>query len=228
MRRRWRGRGPALSWGVPPRPPTLTAQLSRAPLLAALDAEALARLAAAARVRRYARGQLLWQQGQRQDQAAVVLLGRLDVCRVTADGERMLLRVLGPGEVVGLSVVAGEAHSADLVAGDALQVALLPGAALRQLFASRPALALAAMARLGDLLRQLTDEMEDLRFADLQQRLRSCLARLGRGRREVRLTHAELAEQVGASRANVSRALKRLERGGLLRCRRGRVELLGP
>jgi CRP-like cAMP-binding protein len=50
--------------------------------------------------------------------------------------------------------------------------------------------------------------------------------RRARGLGELRLTHEDLAAQVGGSRENVSRALERLERGGALRCRRGRLEIL--
>jgi CRP-like cAMP-binding protein len=41
----------------------------------------------------------------------------------------------------------------------------------------------------------------------------------------VAITHAQLADEVGGTRANVSRALARLEREGALRRRRGRIEL---
>jgi CRP-like cAMP-binding protein len=44
-------------------------------------------------------------------------------------------------------------------------------------------------------------------------------------RREVSITHAQLADEIGGTRANVSRALARLEREGVLRRRRGRIEL---
>jgi DNA-binding transcriptional MocR family regulator len=93
---------------------------------------------------------------------------------------------------------------------------------LRELLAERPALALAAMARLGELLAALTTEVEELRSCDLDQRLLACLRRHARTRRELYLTHAELAAQVGASRANVSRALARLRRRGAVQCGRRR------
>ena len=70
------------------------------------------------------------------------------------------------------------------------------------------------------------DELELQRFAALDARLVTRLERLSAGKREIRFTHAELAEQVGASRENVSRALRRLELAGALRCHRGRIEIL--
>jgi len=143
---------------------------------------------------------------------------------VSHDTERS--RSLGRDELVGVSMAAGVACSADLIAGDEVTLLILPGGAVRALLARQPELGLRMVAQLAGLVEALTDELEELRFCELDARLTRLLQRLGRGRREIQLTHEELAEQVGATRENVSRALKRLERRGALRCRRGRVELL--
>jgi CRP-like cAMP-binding protein len=204
----------------------LAMRLAQCPLFAALDPIALEELAKVAVPRTLAAGQLIWQQGEASDSLAVVLAGRLDVSRISFDGNRVLLRVLRTGDLVGLSVIAGEPQSADLVAGETTRIAVVRGRELRVLFARRPEMALRALAHLGQLLGRLTDELEELRFQDLDARLLRCLARHARGRREIFFTHQELADQVGAARPNVSRALKRFERRGMIRCGRGRIEIL--
>jgi CRP-like cAMP-binding protein len=200
--------------------------LAATPFFGRLDTGGTARLAAAARRRRLGRGETLWRQGEEPDALAVVVSGSLHVTRTSERGDTLLLRILRPFDVVGLSTVAGAAHSADLVAGEPSAVLTLPGRVLRELFAERPALALAAMARLGELLSVLTTEVEELRSCELDQRLLACLRRHGRTRRELSLTHAELAAQVGASRSNVSRALARLRRRGAVQCGRRRITLI--
>jgi CRP-like cAMP-binding protein len=200
--------------------------LASTPFFGELDAGGMARLTAATRRRQLDRGETLWRQGEEPDALAVVVNGSLHVTRTSERGDILLLRILRPFDVVGLSTVAGAAHSADLVAGEPSAVLTLPGRVLRELFAERPALALAAMARLGELLAALTTEVEELRSCELDQRLLACLRRHGRTRREVILTHAELAAQVGASRANVSRALARLRRRGAVQCGRRRIVLI--
>jgi CRP-like cAMP-binding protein len=200
--------------------------LASTPFFGGLDARSMCRLATAARRRRLGRGETLWRQGEEPDALAVVVSGSLHITRTSERGDTLLLRILRPFDVVGLSTVAGAAHSADLVAGEPSVVLTLPGRVLRDLFAERPALALAAMARLGELLAALTTELEELRSCELDQRLLACLRRHGRTRREVCLTHAELAAQVGASRANVSRALARLRRRGAVQCGRRRITII--
>ena len=204
----------------------IRAWLASTPFFAGLDAGGMARLAVAARRRRLGQGETLWRQGDEPDALAVVVSGSLHVTRTSERGDILLLRILHPFDVVGLSTVAGAAHSAELVAGEPSAVLTLPGRVLRELFAERPALALAALARLGELLAALTTEVEELRSCELDQRLLACLRRHGRTRREVTLTHAELAAQVGASRANVSRALARLRPRGAVQCGRRRIILI--
>jgi len=43
--------------------------------------------------------------------------------------------------------------------------------------------------------------------------------------RSIRMTHQELASEIGTSRVVVSRVLKNLERSGLIKLRRGKIML---
>jgi CRP/FNR family transcriptional regulator, cyclic AMP receptor protein len=201
-------------------------RLALHPWLRPLQPAALEELAAAGRARSLAAGETLWRRGECVDALGFVLQGRLDVARLTPSGARMLLRTLSAGELVGFSCLGGAPHSADLVAGEESEVLVIPGEAMRRLFRAEPELALGALACLGELVSRLSDELEELRFLDLDRRLVRLLERRARGLRELRVTHEELAQQVAATRENVSRALKRFERRGALRCRRGRLEIL--
>jgi CRP/FNR family cyclic AMP-dependent transcriptional regulator len=203
----------------------IEAMLARVEWLAPLGESVLRQLASEGRRSSLQKDNVLWRRGQRPDAVAVVLTGRLDIIRDSARGDRMLLRSIGAGEAVGLSTLASVAHSANVVAGEASSIFVLTGATLRDRLRREPAVALGAIARLGELVGNLTDELEELRFLDLDERVERVVFRRGRGLREVRLTHEELAQQVGATRENVSRALKRLERRGRIVCRRGRIEL---
>lgn len=205
-----------------------TRWLSRIPWIAQLGPEIGRALGARAEARVLVRGELLWRRRSRPDALAAVRSGRLDVVRTSARGDRMLLRSYGPTELVGLSTIGGAAATADVVAAEPSEVIVLPGDEVRAALVAQPKAALAALAQLGDLVGRLTDEIEELRFADLDTRVLRALARRGRGLVELRMTHDELAQHVGATRENVSRALKRLECRGHLRRRRGRIELREP
>src|SRR6202007_2034444 len=111
----------------------------------------------------------------------VVLRGRIDVVRVTAGGHRMLMRSLGAGDSAGLSALSGLTHSADLVSAASSTVLLLPGRALRDAIRSNPGVALGALAHLGETIAKLSDEIEELRFLDLDERLLRVLRRRSKG-----------------------------------------------
>ncbi|HXZ54760.1 MAG TPA: Crp/Fnr family transcriptional regulator [Burkholderiales bacterium] len=203
-----------------------SATLTAVPWLAPLGSESLAALIRASRRVALTRGQVLWRRGERTDAVAVIVRGRIDVVRHTASGRRMLLRSLGPRESVGLSTLSGLAHSADLVAGESSAVLVIPGRALRETVRRDPTVALRALAQLGGTIADLSDELEEFRFLQLDERLLRLIRRRARALRELRITHDELAQQVGATRENVSRALKRMERRGAITCRRGRIDIL--
>jgi CRP-like cAMP-binding protein len=205
---------------------TLAERLGRTAIFASAGKRDLAALARAAKRRRLKRGAVLFARGEESDAVALVLFGRLDVTRDTEDGDLIVLRSLGLDALVGLSTVAGAAHSANVVAGEDSELLIVPGRAVRSLFQRAPHTALAIAVHLADLLGELTDDVEELRLPSIEARIVRRLGRIGKGRRELRITHAELAATIGATRPNVSRALERLERRGVLRRHRGRIELL--
>ena len=147
----------------------------------------------------------------------VLVTGRVEV---TA-GE--VVRSLVPPTVANVSVAAGGTPTAELVAAEDCEIVALP--ALAAVLRRHPDAMLAALVQLGRTIGELSEELAALRQHGLAARIRHRLAQLGAGRREVAITHGRLAEEVGGTRANVSRALARLEREGSLRRRRGRIEL---
>ncbi|HSD88302.1 MAG TPA: Crp/Fnr family transcriptional regulator [Kofleriaceae bacterium] len=196
---------------------TVSDLLRRAPLFAAMPAKVVEELAMRATRRRAKAGQRV-----RMEEAIVLLImGRLEV---RGDGDVVIRSVLPPA-VVGLSVAAGAAPTAELWAAEDSDLIVLPASAIVAALRRHPEAALAALVHLGGVIGELSTEIAALRVHGLVERVRHRLRALAAGRREVVITHARLAEEVGGTRANVSRALARLEREGAIYRRRGRIEL---
>ena len=204
----------------------LVSRLQRTFLFAALDEAARDELVRAGSTRKLEKGQTLYRVGDDTAEIAWILSGRLDISRTTEDGDRVFLRSLGPDDLVGVSTIAGAAHTADVRAGVSSKCHIISGRSVRRLFESRPALALQSVVYLAGLVGDLSLDVEELRLPSLEERVRRRLVRLSAGLQHVELTHEELADQVGATRANVSRALKKLEEAGEIRRHRGRIEVL--
>jgi CRP-like cAMP-binding protein len=194
--------------------------LLRAPLFAAMPRGVVAELAARAVQRKVRRRQRVMARG---DAALVMLVtGRIEL---VSGG--VVIRSLVPPAIAGVSLAIGAEPSAELRAAEDGAILVVPAAALAAALRRHPEVAVAAIAHLASVIAELSAEIEALRRHGLVERVRHRLAQLGRGRREIAITHAALADEVGGSRANVSRALARLEREGALRRRRG-VITLGP
>jgi CRP-like cAMP-binding protein len=196
--------------------------LIRAPLFAAMPAKVADGLALRATQRKVRKGQRVLARGE----AAVVMLvtGRLEVVSDHGD-EVALVRSLVPPAVVGVSVAVGAEASAEIWVAEDAELVLVPADAVAAALRRYPDAAIAAIAHLGGVIAELSAEVAALRMHGLVGRVRHRLQQLAAGRREVSITHARLAEEVGGTRANVSRALARLEREGVIRRRRGRIEL---
>lgn len=203
---------------------TVPSQLRRTALFSSLSAAEAEALVRAGQLRRLSRGEALAREGA-PGTLTFLVTGRLAIQRLDEAGRLSTLRLLEPGALVGLSTALGAPHSADLVAQAASTVLTWPAEVAREAVLRHPAVARQAVLELGALVAELTDQLVSSRSDDVEARSWRAVQRLGKGRRELALSHAQLAELVGASRANVSRALARLEARGLLTRRRGRLLL---
>lgn len=192
--------------------------------LAHVSEETLSGVAKNAKVVRLRAGETLWSEGDRPAQVAFVLLGELAVERLRHDGQRKVFRRYPVNKVIGLSTVAGAAHSADIRAHVESEVALLPG----KLLLADAAFVAAAFESLARVIKALSDEYQALLYADINERVRRYVHQAALdARREITMTQQELADEIGASRANVARALGKLARRGIVRLgQRGRIEIV--
>lgn len=194
--------------------------LLRAPVFAAMPRTVVEGFAARSTRRHARRGQRVL---SRSDAALVALVtGRLDL--VAGDG--IVIRSVVPPAVLGISLAVGAAPSAELRAAEDCDLVVIPADAVAAALRRNPDAAVAAIAHLAGVIGELSAEIEALRRHGLVERVRHRLVQLGRGRREIAITHARLADEIGGTRANVSRALARLEEEGVLRRRRGRIALV--
>jgi CRP-like cAMP-binding protein len=129
--------------------------------------------------------------------------------------------------VFGVSLAVGVAATAELRAAEECELLVVPADAMAAALRRNPDAAIAAIGHLAGVIGELSAEIEALRQHGLVSRVRHRLAQIGAGRREIAITHEQLAGEIGGTRANVSRALARLESDGVIKRRRGRIELTG-
>ncbi len=203
--------------------------------LAQADLEALA---SRLRVRRFARGQVVFAQGDPGSSLYLIESGRVNVTLGTPDGREVLLAELKPGDLLGeLALLDGEPRSADAVVQEEAQVYALERDDFAEFVGTHPKVALKLLAALSRKLRRTTQQVQDVALLDVPARLARHLLELAETRGEVlprgkarvvQVTQAELASAIGATRESANKWLGYFERQGLLTLKRGQVTVVDP
>lgn len=206
----------------------LVDHLRRSPVLGQLSPAGRAALLEGGWPLRVAAGETLFAPGDPCESILVVLRGHVRLARDAPDGQRLVLHVAGPGEILGQmsALEPAGAHSVSAAAEEELELFALPAARFRAALEAEPRAALRLAAALAARVRSLSDELLAMKYRSLSERVLVRLRTLAHGRRELRTTHQALAEAVGATRENVSRVLGALRDAGILRLGRGRIEVL--
>lgn len=200
-----------------PAPVGHAAWLAQVPLFADLDAESLHQLAASAHRRGFHAGEVIFHRGDPGQVLYVIRQGKVKISLTSPEGQEVALAVLGPGECFGeLALLDGQPRSADAQAMETVQAYSLQRTDFISAVVHHPHIAIQVMHVLSSRLRQTDDMVQDLLFLDVHGRVAKKLleltgthgVRTAEGIRiELRLTQAELAAMVGASRESVNKVM---------------------
>lgn len=207
-------------------------------LFRGLDDAELATIAGAAWHRQVERGAFFFHEGNPAGSLYVLTRGRVKLAQVTADGQEVLLRLVGLGEIFGGLGMLGDSEypvSAQAVE-DCLALAW-DSDTMAALLERTPRLALNALQMLAGHVRELQDRFRELATERVERRVARTLLRLASetGRQmpggillDVRLSRQDLANMTGTTVYTVSRILARWETEGLVKSRRERVLIRNP
>lgn len=202
--------------------------LAAIPFFGGLEPDALERLAATMRARRFRRGEVLFHIGDPGDALFIVLSGEVKISLPSDTGEEAILATLGPGQVFGeLALLDGAPRSASATALTATETVVLPRERFRELIATEAGVRDALLASIAGELRRLTTHVEELHFLDITGRLAARLVRLateggtsqadGTIRLRTNLTQGDLAAMVGCTRQSVNKLLGQFTDDGFIR-----------
>jgi CRP/FNR family cyclic AMP-dependent transcriptional regulator len=182
--------------------------------------ESLRALARRGEIRRYRKGTVLIEEGDRGETLYIILSGRLRAYASGPSGREITFGVYGPGDYLGEMSLDGGPRSASVVTLEATQCAVVTRHTLREFIAEHPEFAFELLAKVIRRARAATVGAKQLALNDVYGRLVALLngqsVPRADGQREIteRLTHRDMAERLGCSREMVSRLMKDLETGG--------------
>ncbi|MGH3661079.1 MAG: Crp/Fnr family transcriptional regulator [Micromonosporaceae bacterium] len=205
-----------------PRGPSARDPLADVELFSGLEPDVRRRVMAAAVPRRYRRRQLLFMENDPGESLIVLRRGAVAVFRTAPSGDRAILTVLRPPDVLGeVSLLDGSARSASAEAIEDTVALALSRSAFLDLVHVNPTILDAVMRSLGGLIRRLTEQNADHIFLDLPGRVAKSLVRLAgpspAAMVTIELNQTQLAELAGGSRQSVNQALNSFAGRGWLR-----------
>jgi CRP/FNR family transcriptional regulator, cyclic AMP receptor protein len=200
------------------------------------DFEALAQSAV---IKHYKRGDLIWATGDQADQMYLVLTGEVVASRLGPDGEEYVVELFAAGDVLGSfhffepsPVRLLEAHAADTTS-----CWIVSRREFMRLLERNPKLMMLMLRTYSRWIvrRDLQDADRSFRnvAAQVATRLLHLADQFGEPSEDgvkirLHVTETTLANMIGASRENVSRAIAKLLREGAVRRERGLFVLAQP
>jgi CRP/FNR family transcriptional regulator, cyclic AMP receptor protein len=204
--------------------------------LSALTEDELAEFRAAGRVRRFAKGEAVFREGDDPGGVVAIVSGRVKVWVTGVGGREVVLGFPAAGELIGeLAAMAGRPRAATVTAMDQVELIAMRATEFQRFVAEHPRVAPLVFERVAALLADADRQLVDFATRDVTARVASCLIELAEDAGEldaggVRITlpisQDELGAWAGASREAVARSLHLLRELGWIETRRREIRVL--
>jgi CRP-like cAMP-binding protein len=164
--------------------------------------------------RKYEKGQIVYCQGEPAESMLVLETGCLKISTFSSEGDELVVSKVLPGEIIGeLGILSNVPRSATVTALQRSSALTLTRSVVMELIEKRPAVAVAMLQQMADMVRRTTGVAADMVFLGLAQRVaKFLLEEAAQPSNEIRTTQAELASAIGASRQRVNACLKEFQR----------------
>jgi CRP-like cAMP-binding protein len=188
---------------------------------------------AAARIKEFARGEMVFNEGDSVEQVILLTSGFVKITQLGANGSQVVLRFGAPGDILGAaSLFSTGNHCGTAQAFRTCQGIVWSARTFKALVDSLPVLHQNMTRILGEELRELQERFREVATENVASRVARQLVRLTQkiGRRsgdeiEASLTREELAQMTGTTLFTVSRLFSIWEARGIVRPRREGVTI---
>jgi CRP-like cAMP-binding protein len=184
-------------------------------------------------------GKHIFFQGDPGKTVYIVASGTVRIYVHAEDGQEVSVRIYGPGDLFGeMSIVDQQPRSASAIAVEKAILWVMSDQAFYDNLRQSHQLALNIMLALSTRLREMNEAIKSLASLDVTRRIAKRLLSLalrqgerltdGHIRIASPLTQGDLASLISASRESTNRALRALQRKGLIDMQEGHIILLKP
>jgi CRP-like cAMP-binding protein len=168
----------------------------------------------------FKRGEALYDEGRSAHGVFTLRLGMIKLVRVTADGRHRIVRVLRPGDVVGLEALATSQYDSQAVALTDVSVCRIPLEVIHKLGANSHRLHLKLMQKWQQTLKDADDWLADMNFGTARQRVSNLILKMRTPTTDGQMVTLFARDDMGAmldlKLETVSREVSRLIREGVI------------
>lgn len=178
--------------------------------------------------REISKGQIMTGDNHRCTGIPLVLKGRLRLFRLSERGREMTLYRIAEGELCILAavcVLGDTEYDFTIEAEKDTMLAVLPPDVFKELLYRSDSFRSYIFNELASRLILSIDTIEMLIFMSIEERLAEFLQRSANAAGEVKITHEQLAVELGSSREVITRQLQKMAEKGILTLKRGKIVL---
>jgi CRP/FNR family transcriptional regulator, cyclic AMP receptor protein len=203
-------------------------------ILDGLDEDDRRALRARMQRKRFAKGEVIFHEGDSGEVLHLIEKGHVSLRVATPDGDTAVLRVLGPGDMFGEYVlIASGPRAATVTALDVVETMCLGQDDFHRLRAEHPYLDALLLDSAIREVRRLSAALLDALYLPVQQRVLRRLVEVAdlygaENANVVPISQSDLAGLAGVTRQTTNRVLAKAQESGVIRLRRGNIEILHP
>ena len=189
-------------------------------LIQGMDESSMEMMDQKSKMKKSSKREIIYFPEERSDNIYLLKEGKVKISRVSEDGKKMTLQLIGPGEIFGESAILGQDKRENIaeVVEDAV-ICSINRTMFQEMLTNNPKLNLSINKFIGLRIRKIQAHVEDLVFKDAQERVVAFLKRYAKtfGKKMIDgwmvrpfLTHQEIADLTATSRQTVNSILNDL------------------
>ncbi len=189
-------------------------------LIKGMDESSMEIMDQKSKMKKSSKREIIYFPEERSDNIYMLKEGKVKISRVSEDGKKMTLQLIGPGEIFGESAILGQDKHENIaeVVEDAV-ICSINRTMFQEMLANNPKLNLSINKFIGLKIRKIQAHVEDLVFKDAKERVVAFLERYTKtfGKKMIDgwmvrpfLTHQEIADLTATSRQTVNSILNDL------------------
>lgn len=175
-------------------------------------------------------GDVIMRTGQYIKSTALVLEGQIKIYRENLDGGEFLMYYLGPGQACAVSMICAiQSQTSEIMAQaeEDTKVLMIPIQLMDDMMSKYKTWYQFVIQTYRSRFDELLTALDNIAFRNMDERLEFYLKRHSDkiGKKNIELSHQQIADDLNSSREVISRLLKKMEQRNLVKLHRNMIQL---